>query len=62
MLSDDLEGWDGRRGGKLRREEMYNYNVCIVWLICIVVGQKSAQHYKIFKYKNIFKNEYALNI
>ena len=41
---------------------MYNYNVCIVWLICIVVGQKSVQHYKIFKYKNIFKNEYALNI
>ena len=55
MLSDDLEGWDGRRGGKLGREKMYNYNVCIIWLICVVVGQKSIQHYKIFLILNTKK-------
>ena len=55
MLSDDLEGWDGRRGGKLGREKMYNYTVCIIWLICVVVGQKSIQHYKIFLILNTKK-------
>ena len=44
MLCDDLEGWDGGRGGRL---------------ICTVVGQKLTQHCKaiFLQIKNKLKKE-----
>ena len=36
VLCDDLEGWNGRMGGRLKREGMYVYT----WLIHDVVQQK----------------------
>ena len=36
VLCDDLEGWNGRMGGRLKRERMYVYT----WLIHDVVQQK----------------------
>ena len=39
VLCDDLEGWDARVGGRLRKEGIYAY----LWLIHIVVQQKPAQ-------------------
>ena len=44
MLCDDLEGWDGGRGGRL---------------ICTVIGQKPTQHCKaiFLQIKNKLKKE-----
>ena len=36
MLCDNLEGWDVRKGGRLKKEEIYVY----IELIHIVVQQK----------------------
>ena len=33
LLCDDLEGWDGGMGGRLKREGIYVY----IWLIHVVV-------------------------
>ena len=42
MLCDDLEGWDGGMGGRVKREWIYVY----LWLIHTVVQQKPTQHRK----------------
>ena len=42
VLCYDLDGWDGGRGERFRREGMYVY----LWLILIVVWQELAQHCK----------------
>ena len=39
-LSDELERWDGGRGGRLRREG----KSVKLWLICTAVWQKPTQH------------------
>ena len=36
VLCDDLEGWNGREGWRLKREEIYIY----LWLIHSVVPKK----------------------
>ena len=42
MLCDDLEGWDGVVGGRLKKE-----GICVyIELIHIVLQQKLAQHCK----------------
>ena len=55
MLCDDLEGWDARVRGRLKRKEIYGY----LWLIHIVVWQKPIQHCKaiICRLKIIEKNK-----
>ena len=52
-LCDDLEGWDGKVGGRLKTEGLHVY----LWLIHIVVPQKLTQHSKkiILQLKTIFK-------
>ena len=42
MLCDDLEGWNGRVRGRLKRKELYGY----LWIIHTVVWQKPTQHGK----------------
>ena len=42
MLCNDLEGWDGRVGERLKREGIFVF----IWLIYIVVQQKLTQHWK----------------
>ena len=42
MLCDDLKGWDGVVGGRLKRERIYKHKR----LICVVTEQKLTQHYK----------------
>ena len=48
MLCEDLEGWDGEKGGP--RERGYIH----LWLIHITVKQKPIQHFKevILQFKN----------
>jgi len=41
VLCDDLEGWDGKLGRRLKRGE-----ICVIWLIHVVVQQKLTQHCK----------------
>jgi len=43
VLCDDLEGWDGRAGS--RREVQEGRNICILWLVHIVVWQKPIPYY-----------------
>ena len=63
MLCDDLEGWDGRAGS--RREVQEGRNICILWLIHVVVWQKPIQYYTviILQFENflINKNKKHLN-
>ena len=42
MLHDNLEGWEMERGGKLRREGIYEQ----LWLVHAVVWQKPIKHCK----------------
>ena len=42
-LRDELEGWGGGRGGRLRREGIS----VKLWLICTIVWQKPTQHCKV---------------
>ena len=51
MLCDDLEGWDGGLGGKLKREEIYVF----LRLIHVVVQQKLAQQIVMQLYSNLKK-------
>ena len=43
MLCDDLEGWDGGRGGRLKRERVYVVNIQLSHL---VAQQKLTQKCK----------------
>jgi len=45
-LSDDLEGWEGAWLGRLGREGRRKRMYVKLWLICIVVWQKTTQHCK----------------
>ena len=45
VLCDDLEGWDGR--AESRREVQEGRNICILWLVHIVVWQKPTQYYTV---------------
>ena len=53
VLCGNLEEWDGEVGERFKREEIYVY----LWLIHIVVRQKSTQLFKtiILQLKIIFK-------
>ena len=51
MLCDDLEGWDGELGGKLKREGIYVF----LQLIHVVVQQKLAQQIVMQLYSNLKK-------
>ena len=42
MLCDNLEGWEGVRGGRFKREGTYVY----LWLIHADVWQKPTQYCK----------------
>ena len=43
VLCDDLEGWDGRWGGRrLRKERIWVY----LWLIHVIVPQNLTKHCK----------------
>ena len=56
MFCDDLEGWNGKVGERLRRERIYVY----IWLICSIIQGK----YNIIKqlYLNLKKgNNYFLS-
>ena len=43
MLSDNLEGWDGEKNGRFKREGTYVY----LWLIHVDVQQKSSPYCKV---------------
>ena len=40
MICDDLEGWDGRAEGRLKKEGLYVY----LQLIHVFIQQKLTQH------------------
>ena len=42
MICDDLEGWDGRAEGRLKKEGLYVY----LQLIHVFIQQKLTQHCK----------------
>jgi len=52
-LSDDLEGWEGAWLGRLGREGRRKRMYVKLWLICIVVWQKTTQHCKKLKNKQL---------
>lgn len=43
MLWDEVEGWDGGVGGRLKKEGLYVY----IWQIHVVVQQKLMQHCRV---------------
>ena len=44
-LCDDLEGRVVGKGGRFKREVIGTYRYIKLWLICIVVQQKTREHF-----------------
>ena len=44
MLYDDLEGWDGRSGGRLKREGIYKLYISIYIYLCGEGNGKPLQY------------------
>ena len=51
MICDDLEGWDGRAEGRLKKEGLYVY----LQLIHVFIQQKLTQHCKARIFQSFLK-------